>query len=313
MVSAYGKRPCVETPNIDRMAREGVLFENAFVAAPVCTPSRGCWYTGLPANRHGAWANELSLRRKAPTFVERLASAGYRCCHFGKWHLDAAGYNGGGRSDGGFEEGTWYDLKNFYEEVGTDGPNRFGGWVRGLEDPDFCFARRVANRAINCMEDHSYDKAPLFLAVEFDEPHGPYICPPPFRGRYSQDDLPVPESWNAEMSQKPRLQQDYARYLRENSRSKKSYPGYYHRYYDCNAYVDDEIGRVVDAVREKMPPAPPGRKSPGTRDDRCSPAFAASRLIPETPYSWSTTGSGSNTKARMGFIPSVASVLMNGN
>jgi len=166
MVSAYSRRPCVETPHLDRMAAEGALLENAFVAAPVCTPSQGCWYTGLPANRHGAWANELPLYRKTPTLPEVLVHQGYRCCHIGKWHLDAGGYNGGGKGDGGFEPESWYDLQNFYAEVGKDGPNRFGGWNRGLDDVDFCFGHRVAGRAIDCLRSHGSSSKPLFLCVE---------------------------------------------------------------------------------------------------------------------------------------------------
>ena len=132
MVPAYVDHPGVDTPNIDRLAFDGVLFQNVFVTCPLCTPSRSSWYSGLYPNRNGAICNETAPSRAIPLLAELMCVAGYRCAHYGKWHLDAAGYNGGGRMDGGFE--TWYDLTNFYDEVGRDGLNRFGGWNRGLHD-----------------------------------------------------------------------------------------------------------------------------------------------------------------------------------
>ena len=54
MVSAYGPRLGVDTPNIDRLAAQGVLFENSFATSPLCTPARSSWYTGLHPNRSGA-------------------------------------------------------------------------------------------------------------------------------------------------------------------------------------------------------------------------------------------------------------------
>lgn len=251
MVSSYVGRPGVETPNLDRLASEGVLFENAFVACPLCTPSRSAWYSGLYPNRNGAICNETSVRRKHPLLAELVKEAGYTCAHYGKWHLDAAGYGGGGHPDGGFD--SCYDVANFNDEVGRGGVNRFGGWNKGLHDENFCFAHRVADRAIRRMREHDYEQQPILLAIEFDEPHGPYICPPPFNGRFKQDEIYIPSTFRSDMSKKPGLQQEYSAYLEATRPTVDTYTGYYHRYYDCNSYVDYEIGRVLDVVRAHMP------------------------------------------------------------
>ncbi len=270
MLSTYVDRSGVETPCLDRMAYEGVVFENAFTAAPVCTPARGSWYTGLPPNRHGAMGNEMAVSRAVPFLGELLAQSGYRTHHVGKWHLDAAGYAGAGSADGGFAPASWYDLSCFYDEVGREGLNKFGGWNKGLEDESFCFGHRVADRAIEIIE-RSATKShepPLFLSVEFDEPHGPYICPPPFRDRFSPNDIFVPESLSADLAGKPELQKQYSAYLRDvfgpepagtapgadRARTPSSgsrLPRYYAKYYSCNSYVDYEIGRIVDAIRRR--------------------------------------------------------------
>ena len=251
MVSAYVDRPGVHTPQIDQLAQSSVVFENCYVACPLCTPSRAAWYTGRHPNRAGAWGNEMTIGRHVPMLAELLQEQGYAAYHVGKWHLDGAGYNGTGQSDGGFDPSVWYDLTNFYHEVGRDGPNRFGGWNKGFEDEACCYAHRVADRAIDVLkQQHDF---PFFLAVEFDEPHGPYICPPPYHGRNSQADIYKPSTFMADLSDKPKLQQDYAAYLANLRTTPDMYPGYYHLYYDCNAYVDYEIGRVIEAVEQFAP------------------------------------------------------------
>lgn len=259
MVSSYVRRAGVDTPQIDRLAAEGVRFENAVTACPTCTPARSAWYTGVFPNRNGAMGNGLAVSRKVPMLAEVLRGSGYRTHHVGKWHLDAAGYSGAGVADGGFEASTWYELENFYDEVGRDGPNRFGGWNRGLEEIEYCFAHRVANRAVDIIQqerrsrkDRTDSRAPLFLAVELDEPHGPYICPPPYRDRLGMEDIYVPPTANAELSGKPRLQQDYAEYLRSVRGNPDSIAGYYPKYYNCNSYADYELGRIFDAVQEHL-------------------------------------------------------------
>ena len=69
---------------------------------------------------------------------------------------------------------------------------------------------------------------------------------------HDQESIYRPPTIQADLSNKPRLQQDYAQYLETTRAASDTYPGYYHRYYDCNSYVDYEIGRVIDAVRSHL-------------------------------------------------------------
>jgi N-acetylglucosamine-6-sulfatase len=81
--------PFVRTPNIDRLAREGARFLNAFATTPLCSPSRASILTGLYAHRHGIVDNtdRSAASHALATFPRRLQQAGYETAFIGKWHM----------------------------------------------------------------------------------------------------------------------------------------------------------------------------------------------------------------------------------
>lgn len=86
--------PFVQTPNIDRLAKEGAQFENAFVATPLCSPSRASFLTGQYPHTHGIVGNHVSFLRnfrkdtELATYAQMLQRAGYETAHLGKWHMN---------------------------------------------------------------------------------------------------------------------------------------------------------------------------------------------------------------------------------
>jgi N-acetylglucosamine-6-sulfatase len=81
--------PFIKTPNIDRIAREGAMFRNAFVTTPLCSPSRASFLTGQYAHTHGITDNvdRSAASHKLVTFPRLLHQAGYETAFIGKWHM----------------------------------------------------------------------------------------------------------------------------------------------------------------------------------------------------------------------------------
>lgn len=79
--------PFVKTPNIDQLAREGVLFENAFCTTSLCSPSRASILSGLYAHTHGVTNNFTEYPQTLQSFPKKLQATGYETAYIGKWHM----------------------------------------------------------------------------------------------------------------------------------------------------------------------------------------------------------------------------------
>src|SRR5215207_1015166 len=83
----YAGHPHVKTPQIDRIAHEGVNFRNAFSTTSLCSPSRASLLTGVYAHRHGVTNNFTELPAALETFPKVLQRGGYTTAYVGKWHM----------------------------------------------------------------------------------------------------------------------------------------------------------------------------------------------------------------------------------
>ncbi len=178
-VGAYGQVLDL-TPNLDRMAAEGVLFENAYTCQPVCGPARAALQTGRYASETGCFVNNIMLPTDAPTIARALRATGYETGYIGKWHL-ASQRPAGGPDDfmakpvpperrGGYDD-FWLaaDVLEFTSH-GYDG-HMFDGDGNKRVFPEGRYrADAQTDWALEYLEKRSGEK-PFFLFLSYIEPH----------------------------------------------------------------------------------------------------------------------------------------------
>lgn len=116
MVGCYGY-PKMKTPNLDRLAEEGIRYENAYTCQPVCGPARSAIFTGTFPHTNGMVTNSIALGDNVKTIGQRLYDHGIQCGYIGKWHLDGSDYFGNGRCPEGWDPEYWYDMKTYLNEL----------------------------------------------------------------------------------------------------------------------------------------------------------------------------------------------------
>ena len=132
MVGCYGN-PKMKTPNLDRLAEEGIRYENAYTCQPVCGPARSAIFTGTFPHTNGMVTNSIAMGDNVKTVGQRLSDNGIACGYIGKWHLDGSDYFGNGRCPDGWDSDYWYDMKTYLNEL-SDEDKVKSGIVHELKD-----------------------------------------------------------------------------------------------------------------------------------------------------------------------------------
>jgi uncharacterized sulfatase len=173
-VGCYGQQLPL-TPNLDRMAKEGVRFENAFTNQPVCGPTRSVLQTGRYATETGCWRNGIKLPLDEPTIAKSLSAAGYEVGYIGKWHLASTGKDEDFHTKavpperrGGYRD-HWLaaDVLEFTSH-GYDG-HLFDADMRQVEFTGYR-VNALTNFALDYLRTRD-GKKPFFLFLSYIEPH----------------------------------------------------------------------------------------------------------------------------------------------
>ncbi|MEQ9275892.1 MAG: choline-sulfatase [Roseibium album] len=252
---AYGDRIC-HSPALDRLAENGVVFENAYCNFPLCAPSRFSMATGQLCSAVGAYDNAAEFSAEIPTYAHYLRVAGYQTALSGKMHFI------GPDQFHGFEKRLTADLypadfawvPNWANEGKRDTNDDRAVRIAGIceRSVQIDYDEEVTFRAVQHIYDmaRSSDERPFFLQVSYTHPHEPYLCRKEFWDLYEEKEIPMPKvSALSEQAHDPhsvRLLKDFGmlgiRFKDEDvSRAIRAY-------YGSISYLDSLISRVLDAL-----------------------------------------------------------------
>ena len=240
--------PRQATPNLDRLAREGIWFERAYCNSPLCTPSRQSLITGkLP---HAIGVTQLSTRLSGDvlTMGEWFRDLDYQTAAIGKMHFN------GPYSHGFDERIDTVDWQNHLRDHPPRGGDHRHPW-RPFQDPAAIWlnaARRSTGLPAESMQSAFFaDQAldylkhrngrPFALIVSFYDPHSPFNFPRQWRRRFRPDQFPVPPVSERDRQEQPEI---FASLKPEEVR------GIQAAYYTSLAFVDSQIGRLVNGLDE---------------------------------------------------------------
>ncbi len=181
--TGYNGHPHVKTPVLDEMAATGLRFERFYAAHPSCSPTRASFLTGRHPNRMGTFAPGWSLRPEEITIAQTLRNAGYRCGHFGKWHVGAV-KAGSPANPGAMGFHAWVSHDNFFEL--NPSLSRNGGPPEVFQGES---SEIVVNEAIRFLDSARNEGKLFFAVVWFGSPHEPYSGLPADLALY--DNLPA--------------------------------------------------------------------------------------------------------------------------
>ncbi len=181
--TGYNGHPHVKTPVLDEIAATGLRLDRFYAAHPSCSPTRASFLTGRHPNRMGTFAPGWSLRPEEITIAQILRRAGYRCGHFGKWHVGTV-KAGSPTNPGAMGFHEWVSHDNFFEL--NPSLSRNGGPPEVFEGEG---SEVVVNEAIRFIDGAKEAGQPFFTVVWFGSPHEPYSGLPADLAPY--DDLPA--------------------------------------------------------------------------------------------------------------------------
>ena len=185
-ISAYGNSR-METPNIDKLADEGMRFNNCFNVVSLCGPSRAAILSGKYSVHNGYMRNGNSFDRNQVSFPKLLQQAGYETAVIGKWHLVT--------QPAGFDyynvipyQGKFFDCK--MKETGQEWQDGNKG---GIVQPGY-LTEVITDKAIDWLKGRDSQK-PFCLLVHHKAPHGPYHYPDRYKKIFDDTTLVEPDNF----------------------------------------------------------------------------------------------------------------------
>ncbi|TWT93009.1 sulfatase/phosphatase domain-containing protein [Neorhodopirellula pilleata] len=178
-IGAYGSK-INQTPNLDRIAKEGAVFQNSFCANSICGPSRACILTGKHSHINGFLRNGNRFDGTQVTFPKLLQDVGYQTALIGKWHLgtDPTGFDHWEILPG---QGHYYN-PDLIQQDGTK--KRFEGYVTDI----------ITEHSLQWLKEQRDPNKPFMLMCQQKAPHRNWAPHPRHFSLYKNEDVPEPET-----------------------------------------------------------------------------------------------------------------------
>jgi len=257
-IGCYGSR-INKTPNLDRIAEQGMRFDNCFCTNSICTPSRAAILAGTYNHINGVTTLATRMDNGLLTFPKLLKEAGYQTAVFGKWHLGT----GPDHCPTGFDDwavlpgqGLYHDPEFIFK--GPDGGERrkVKGYVTDLIT-DFC---------LDWLKDRDEDR-PFCLLYHHKAPHREWETDDKHADMYSHEDIPEPDTLYDHYENRAQaaavatmqvgdhmwekdLGEPIPKELERDARRKWAYQRYIKRYLRVVASIDDNVGRLLETLDE---------------------------------------------------------------
>ena len=250
-LSCYGSK-IASTPNIDRIATDGMRFTRAFGVNSLCAPARACLITGLHSFANGKRSNHDKFDGSQRTFPPLLQAAGYQTAIVGKWHLKI--------------EPQGFDYYNVMKGHGSYFDSTFRTKEKGWHKQKGYLTDVITDSAIDWLEGRDKEK-PFFLMVHHKAPHGPDIHKEEHLEMFNDGDIPGPptllDGWDTRLPLQTGAcsgtkliniswQQDIYRALSAKApkerlaRTKVIYQQMIKGYLRLVASLDENVGRLLD-------------------------------------------------------------------
>ena len=258
-MSCYGSR-INETPNLDRIANEGMRFDNCFCTNSICTPSRAAILTGTYNHINGVTTLSTPMDNRLPTFVKDLRASGYQTGIFGKWHLG----QGAAHEPSGFDDWAVLPGQGLYHNPTFIFPTEDGSERRSVHG---YVTDIITDMSLDFLRGRDADK-PFMLMCHHKAPHRHWEPDEKHAHMYLNEDIPEPETLYDDYSNRAAaaeaaemrlgthnqpldLKTEIPRELPEMELRKWAYQRYIKDYLRVVASIDDNVGRLLDYLDDE--------------------------------------------------------------
>ena len=251
---AHTGHPLIQTPNLDRMAAEGLLFENAYCTSPLCVPTRTSLLCGQWTQQHGTLANydceaPIFLSPEKPNFPKALKNKNLSLDFVGRWHVHPELTP----LDFGFDSfSPDWEYNNYRKEIGVNPwpvDNAFFGNVDPYITPEQSRLHWATDILIEKIRSRVKSGLPFYISLDTLEPHLPNIVPEPYNSMYPSENINPWGGFNESFVNKPYIQKQQLRSWNVENWSWKDWAPIVGRYLGDISLLDTQIGRILNELK----------------------------------------------------------------